>query len=666
MTMKEKLTYLFFSFLFLLLSLLAIENHSYLNYEQSPILVPVIIFLVLFSATILFLSKNGGTIRYFRWIIFLISIYLVCERLPFSFFTIISFILISFLSYFVYNFFTTFNSIPVSPILKRIKKCLFSYSLVTSFLLLINFERFYWLILLEIILSIFSCMVLYSKNKDLLSTKTRKEQTFLIKSLIVSISPLILSYSTKNSLWSSQLKFCSLFFVLLLPITVSIILIKRNDIHLNKVVIAVNFITHSICILLVCSISRYILHFSLFKIYFIIVFYCFVLYVFYLKNWCLKSLELKRVQHTKNEFQMEKLDLIQIITKEKTLASISSLISKLLMQNYGISSYIVIWKDLYNPYILSFGGAFSNITLTNTVIDELEGDSTLFRYQNNEFAKFTFCKNDQVLGWLIVNKDKHSKLAVIEYKSINDLVSIIGEIILENEKLYDIKQEALQIESLSYDEYVNYKYLNMVQNFHKDFSLFIHDNVLQNILALKKLTESMRTEHIETKRLIVEKFDTLNEVFRNKIVELYPPSIEKAPLSQSIRILCDKLNNEHYSIFINFYCPQETQLKKEKKFHIYRITQELIVNSLKHSHASEIIVSLIQNEFYIETTVQDNGIGFDYRKIELREFEHNFFGLLSIKQEVNSLNGQMKISPVMPHGTKFTITLPTAKEDLQP
>lgn len=154
----------------------------------------------------------------------------------------------------------------------------------------------------------------------------------------------------------------------------------------------------------------------------------------------------------------------------------------------------------------------------------------------------------------------------MKHEEIYDLVGVAGKIIIENERLYDIKQESLKIESLSYDEYVNYEYLNMVQNFHKDFSFFIHDNVLQNILALKKLIESMSTENVETKKLVLETFDTLNKTFRDKIFELYPSTIETVPVSQSIRILCDKFNEGQESIFVHFYCPQEMHLKKKRNF----------------------------------------------------------------------------------------------------
>jgi signal transduction histidine kinase len=205
--------------------------------------------------------------------------------------------------------------------------------------------------------------------------------------------------------------------------------------------------------------------------------------------------------------------------------------------------------------------------------------------------------------------------------------------------------------------------LNRVQNFHKDFSYFIHDNVLQNILALRKLTESVETENAETKKLILETVDNLNEIFRDKMFELYPSSIEQATFPQSIQLLCDKLNDEQSETRINFYCPTKTQLKKVEKFHIYRIIQELITNALKHSKASKITVSLIQNSHNIETIVQDNGIGFDYSQIKLRKFENMHFGLLSINQEIHSLNGKMTVTSVKPHGTKFTITFPIEKEE---
>lgn len=562
-------------------------------------------------------------------------------------------LLISFLPYFVYKFFVTFNLISILSVSKKIDQILFIQSIIVSMLLLLNFEKFIWMVSIVIILDIFGCLFLYFKGKDRLTIRTKKEQVFLIRILVLSLFSLIISTSILSGL-----------VLFLIPITVGIILIKRNEISLDKVSIIINLVIHIICIGIFFIINFYFLRLSILDIYFISIFYCLILFILYLKNWYLSSIEVSRIQQRKKDFQKEKIDFVQTISKEKTLSSVSTLISTIFLQHYEINSYLMVWKDQYQPYILSSSGEFSKLILTNKIIAEFERDSNIFHYHNNKYRKFTFFENKQILGWLLIDREKDFDLASMKHEEIYDLVGVAGKIIIENERLYDIKQESLKIESLSYDEYVNYEYLNMVQNFHKDFSFFIHDNVLQNILALKKLIESMSTENVETKKLVLETFDTLNKTFRDKIFELYPSTIETVPVSQSIRILCDKFNEGQESIFVHFYCPQEMHLKKEEKFHIYRIIQELITNALKHSRATVVCVYLIQRDFYIECIVQDDGTGFDYSKIKLRGFENKHFGILSINQEVNSLNGKMRVSSVNPHGTKFTITLPIAKEDI--
>ena len=651
--MKEKFIYLSSLFVFLVIALLVIKQNDYLYESQATIVVPIIVGLILFCTVIIFISRDIKRVRYFAILTFFTVISLVLGLLHYSFIYPVKSILISFLPYLVYKFFYTFNLISISSISNRINRILFIQSTIVAMLLLFNFEKFMWMVSTVLTFDIFGCLFLYYKGKDRLTIQTKKEQILLIRVLILALFSLIISTSILSGL--------ILFFI---PLTVGIILIKRNEIRPNKVTIVINLFTHFICIGVFFIINYYFLQLSIFDIYFISIFYGLILFIFHLKNWYLSSIEVRRIQQRKKEFQKEKIDLVQTISKEKTLSSVSTLISKILLQHYEIDSYLMVWKDQYQPYILSSSGELSKLILTNKMIDEFERNSNIFHYHNNEFRKFTFFEHNQILGWLLIDKRESFGLENMKHEEINDLVCVVGKLIIENERLYDVKQEALKIERLSYDEYVNYEYLNMVQNFHKDFSFFIHDNVLQNILALKKLIESMSTENIETKKLVLETFDTLNKTFRDKIFELYPSTIETAPLSQSIQILCDKFNEENKSIFVNFYCPQETHLKKEEKFHIYRIMQELITNALKHSQATKIFVTLIQNKFYIEGIVQDNGIGFDYSKIKLREFENKHFGILSINQEVHSLNGKMKVSSVNPHGTKFTITLPITKEDI--
>ncbi|MGH2233099.1 sensor histidine kinase, partial [Enterococcus faecalis] len=82
----------------------------------------------------------------------------------------------------------------------------------------------------------------------------------------------------------------------------------------------------------------------------------------------MSSIEVSRIQQRKKDFQKEKIDFVQTISKEKTLSSVSTLISTIFLQHYEINSYLMVWKDQYQPYILSSSGEFSKLILTNKII----------------------------------------------------------------------------------------------------------------------------------------------------------------------------------------------------------------------------------------------------------------------------------------------------------
>ncbi len=70
---------------------------------------------------------------------------------------------------------------------------------------------------------------------------------------------------------------------------------------------------------------------------------------------------------------------------------------------------------------------------------------------------------------------------------------------------------------------------------------------------------------------------------------------------------------------------------------IYRVLQEIINNSLKHSNANEIIVQLIQSKNELILSVEDNGIGGD---ININE-SINSLGISNLISILKCLNGQI-------------------------
>jgi two-component system, NarL family, sensor kinase len=90
---------------------------------------------------------------------------------------------------------------------------------------------------------------------------------------------------------------------------------------------------------------------------------------------------------------------------------------------------------------------------------------------------------------------------------------------------------------------------------------------------------------------------------------------------------------------------------------IYRVIQELLTNALKHAQAKQIVVQLMQDDYQIHITVEDDGKGFVNTNI------HNAsagIGLTNIKSRVAFLKGKLDIQSQPAVGTTVNIELNVA------
>ena len=94
--------------------------------------------------------------------------------------------------------------------------------------------------------------------------------------------------------------------------------------------------------------------------------------------------------------------------------------------------------------------------------------------------------------------------------------------------------------------------------------------------------------------------------------------------------------------FLN-YRNSEAHLKNQ----LYRITQELISNAIKHAKASKIELELLEASGNIELKVVDDGIGMKAQA-----------DITSVQERVDSLNGQVFIEANQPEGTAVKVLIP--------
>jgi len=97
---------------------------------------------------------------------------------------------------------------------------------------------------------------------------------------------------------------------------------------------------------------------------------------------------------------------------------------------------------------------------------------------------------------------------------------------------------------------------------------------------------------------------------------------------------------------------ESVDLPLEIKQTIYRIMQEALANVARHSSADNVEVALNFRGNIVEFSVSDDGLGFD------TQGQHDGMGIDSMRERVESLNGDFSIESETGKGTKIVVTFP--------
>jgi signal transduction histidine kinase len=160
----------------------------------------------------------------------------------------------------------------------------------------------------------------------------------------------------------------------------------------------------------------------------------------------------------------------------------------------------------------------------------------------------------------------------------------------------------------------------------------------------------------QTKQLLDETIETVRRISR----DLLPTSLEKFGLTYAVQELCERINLA--GIIDVQFTEKGTRIELDKKREVlvYRIVQEMVNNTIRHSKASLLRIQMIWTDT-LHLVIQDNGEGFDYQSIKNRQSGIKAgLGLYSIETRVSLLGARLDHDAVFPKGTQFTVKIPTA------
>ncbi len=157
------------------------------------------------------------------------------------------------------------------------------------------------------------------------------------------------------------------------------------------------------------------------------------------------------------------------------------------------------------------------------------------------------------------------------------------------------------------------------------------------------------------------------EEVRNIIYNLRPMALDDLGLTPTIRKLTQDFE-EKQRVRTRFEVKgRERRLTSGMEVALFRMVQEALTNIVKHAQATHVQVELSFGASSVKMVVQDNGVGFDTRKMEERGSREEHFGLVGMQERVELLEGSCTIESDRQKGTRVTIEVPfenTVKEEV--
>jgi signal transduction histidine kinase len=188
----------------------------------------------------------------------------------------------------------------------------------------------------------------------------------------------------------------------------------------------------------------------------------------------------------------------------------------------------------------------------------------------------------------------------------------------------------------------------------------LHDG-LGVLLSTARMQFSTITQKSPEARPIIEKAAKLLEQATGDVRKIshnmMPGLLTKYGLFEAVQELFDQVDkpgtlNARVNIEgIKARLPENTEIM------IYRVVQEMLNNSLKHSNARNISLFFKINSQKMNLQFSDDGQGFDVEK----KLEEKSIGLNSIYSRVNFLDGEITIESEPKKGTKYFIQIPLKK-----
>lgn len=182
----------------------------------------------------------------------------------------------------------------------------------------------------------------------------------------------------------------------------------------------------------------------------------------------------------------------------------------------------------------------------------------------------------------------------------------------------------------------------------RNISWELHDNIGQLLTLAKIQLQNASQEGLEEAKETISK--SLREIRAlSKLIN--PDAIKNIRLKNAIQLEIDRFNRLNFIASTLKVTGKEQEIDAKAEIIIFRILQEFLSNTIKHSKASHLDILLEYSPKILKITAKDNGVGFS-RETNNKQ---RGIGIQNITSRAKLIAAKVDIQSQVGKGTMLTI-----------
>ena len=217
-----------------------------------------------------------------------------------------------------------------------------------------------------------------------------------------------------------------------------------------------------------------------------------------------------------------------------------------------------------------------------------------------------------------------------------------------------LKTQQLQLE---HQEQLLYGTIQAQEVERKRIAKDLHDDIGSKLnvlfLNMHRLGENESQQEIvkEMNHLI----NTTIETTRRISHDLLPPTLESFGLQEALKELAENYRKtQQIEMQVDIHGQPSSPLAKQTALNLFRVTQELVRNSIQHGEATTLSLHLWFGSDQLKLQYTDDGKGFDLTD---ENFQHGL-GMKNIESRLNMIHAQSHWQSSPGAGVQFTLHYP--------